>query len=409
MIVSPFSARSFFRNPVDYVRRHANGNSAIRLGAGQARFILLRDPDEAWRVLVTDGASFRPGKWKRRMRRFVGETLNTLDGEAHRTRRLLLQPSVERRRVAGFGGVIADRIDRVDESWRDGDRIALRDELERLSLTIAGDVLLSTDLQDEAAPLAAALAQVMERAPRLTPPLHGTAAGRALTRVEQRVDTLLAARCRSVGPGDDLAGVLLGAGLPDRIVRGEVIAFLLAAVDEPPSALVAAWYLLGRNPAVERRFHAELDATLGDRVADPEEAFHLPYLGAVVREALRLFPPARHIDRCPVDHGLLAGARVRPGANVLVSPAVLHREPNSFGRPDEFDPERWLGHAPPPARGAYLPFGAGVHACIGEPLARAIITLSLASIGRRWRLHVDPETKAPVGRAERLVVMLERR
>ena len=192
-------------------------------------------------------------------------------------------------------------------------------------------------------------------------------------------------------------------------MRGEVIAFLLAAVDEPPSALVAAWYLLGRNPAVERRFHAELDATLGDRVADPEEAFHLPYLGAVVREALRLFPPARHIDRCPVDHGLLAGARVRPGANVLVSPAVLHREPNSFGRPDEFDPERWLGHAPPPARGAYLPFGAGVHACIGEPLARAIITLSLASIGRRWRLHVDPETKAPVGRAERLVVMLERR
>ena len=102
VIVSPFSARSFFRNPVDYVRRHANGNSAIRLGAGQARFILLRDPDEAWRVLVTDGASFRPGKWKRRMRRFVGETLNTLDGEAHRTRRLLLQPSVERRRVAGL-------------------------------------------------------------------------------------------------------------------------------------------------------------------------------------------------------------------------------------------------------------------------------------------------------------------
>ena len=110
-------------------------------------------------------------------------------------------------------------------------------------------------------------------------------------------------------------------------MRGEVIAFLLAAVDEPPSALAAAWYLLGRNPAAEHRFHAELDAALGGREPALEEGRHLPYLAAVVRETLRLLPPARHVDRCPVSHVRLADAHVRPGANVLVSPAVLHREP----------------------------------------------------------------------------------
>src|SRR5207248_1220920 len=130
----------------------------------------------------------------------------------------------------------------------------------------------------------------------------------ALARVERAVEAL-------TGSEGDLLTALRGSGLPERTVRGEVVAFLLAAVDEPPSALEAAWYLLGRSPAARKRLEAELDEDGRD------------YLDAVLREALRLFPPARHIDRCPVGNGR---------TNVVVSPLVTHHDPRLYERAGEF-------------------------------------------------------------------------
>jgi len=372
-----FSARSFFRDPVGYVDAHGEDGASLRLAAPTGRFVLVRDPQEVWRVLVTDADSYKPGKWKRRAGRFVGDTLNTLDGEEHRRRRLLLQPALDRRRIARFTPSIAARVEAAQRGWQDGARLRLRDELDRLSLAVAGETLLSAELDPE---LAASLAEVMARVPRLTPPVPGTRAARALARVESAVDAL-------PGSDEDLLSALRRADLPERTVRGEVIAFLLAAVDEPPSALEAAWYLLGRDAAARERLETELDEGRRD------------YLDAVLRETLRLFPPARHIDRCPVGNGR---------TNVVVSPLVTHHDPRLYERPSEFVPERWLGPAERP-RGAYLPFGAGAHACIGEPLARAIMAETLAGIARRWRLRVDPDAPAPGPRAPRLEVTLERR
>ena len=126
--------------------------------------MVVRDPQAIWRVLVTDAESFRPGKWKRRARRFLGDTLNTLNGEEHRQRRLLLQPSLDRRRIARFEPSIAARVERAQATWTDGARISLRDELDRLSLGAAGEVLLSTELEPD---LAGALGRVMSSVPRL--------------------------------------------------------------------------------------------------------------------------------------------------------------------------------------------------------------------------------------------------
>jgi cytochrome P450 len=381
---SQLSARSFFRDPVGYARAHGPEGADLRLAAGPSRFVVVRDPQEIWRVLVTDGDSFRPGKWKRRARRFVGDTLNTLDGNEHRRRRLLLQPALDRRRIARFEPAVAARVERAQDEWQDGARIPLRVELERLSLVVAGEVLLSAEVDPG---LAAALATVMERVPRLVPPLPGTRQARALREVEVAVSALVAGRRRSPGPEDDLLAALLRSSLPERTVHGEVIASLLAVVAEPPAALEAAWYLLGRSPEAEERLHAELD-----------EGGH-DYADAVLAETLRLFPPARHIDRCPVGDGRL---------NVVVSPLVVHHDPALYESPSAFRPERWLGREVR-SRGSYVPFGAGAHSCIGEPLARAIMTNALAGIARRWRLRVDEGAPPPGPRAPRLVVTLERR
>src|SRR5207244_4001461 len=240
VVWSLFSARSFFRDPVGYASAQGDDGAPVRFAAGPSRFVLVRDPQAVWRVLVTDADSFRPGKWKRRARRFVGDTLNTLDGEEHRRRRLLLQPSLDRRRIARFAPSIAARVEGAQRGWRDGARIRLREELDRLSLAVAGEVLLSAELDPE---LATSLGVVMAGVPRFTPPIRGTQSARALAHVESAVAALVADRRAAGGPEVDLLSALLRGGLPERTVRGEVIAFLLAAVDEPPSALEAAWCL----------------------------------------------------------------------------------------------------------------------------------------------------------------------
>jgi cytochrome P450 len=380
----PLSARSFFRDPIGYVSAHGKDQAVLELAAGRSRFLILRDPHDAWRVLVTDAASFRPGKWKRRLCRFVGDTLNALEGEDHRRRRLLLQPAFDRRRIAQFELSIAAHVERTQAAWENGARIRLRDKLDQLSVAVAGEVLLSGELGGELAPL---LATVMANVPRLTPPLRGTPQAQALRKVEKAVSALIAERRHSGGPDDDLVATLCRSGLPERTIRGEVIAALLAIVAEPPSALEATWYLLGQNPAAEERLVAGLDNG------------RLDYLDAVIRETLRRFPPARHIDRLPAGEGR---------TNVIVSPLVTHHDPRLYAAPLEFVPERWLEPEDRP-RGAYLPFGAGAHACIGEPLARAIMRQALSGIVPRWRLHVDREASAPGPNGPRLFVTLARR
>jgi cytochrome P450 len=403
------SARSFFRDPVGYVDSYADGHALVHMAFGRRRYVLVREPDAIWRVLVTEAGAFAPGKWKRRVRRSLGPALNTLDGAEHRQRRRVLQPSLARRRMEEFAPEALRRAERAQAQWHDGATIHLREHLDRIALEVAGEALLSTDLAPESPELAPALRRLMARLPRLVPPVAGTEHRRCLDRVTRTVDRLVCER-RATASGDDLIGVLLAAGAPADVVRSDVISVLLAAVDEPPSALEAAFHLLARHPAAERRLHDELDAAFAARAPEPADLPQLPYMDAVLRETLRLFPPARHIDRCPVRDVELAGARIPAGTNVIVSPLVTHRETGLHERAGDFDPERWLEPVPGGRRrGAYLPFGSGAHTCIGESLARLIMAATLATVARRWRLLAASDGPEPVPRAPQLRFTLERR
>ncbi|MDQ2631752.1 MAG: cytochrome P450, partial [Actinomycetota bacterium] len=127
-----------------------------------------------------------------------------------------------------------------------------------------------------------------------------------------------------------------------------------------------------------------------------------PLSDAVVRETLRLRPPAsgslrRLLQPLPVE-----GRELPAGATVLAPTSLVHRDPRGFRDPDHFEPERWLADITP--SWPFFPFGGGARRCVGEPLAHAEIETVVPAVLRTLELSpVSPQPERMVQRATVLV------
>ncbi len=148
-------------------------------------------------------------------------------------------------------------------------------------------------------------------------------------------------------------------------------------------------YLLAQHPAVEEKLHAEVDAVLGGRLPSIEDLLRLPYTECIVRESLRLYPPAWLMPRLAVEDCDIGGYRIPKGASVLVSQWIVQRDPRYFTAPEQFDPGRWTEEfARSLPRFAYFPFGGGPRVCVGNNFAMTEAVLLLAAIAQRFRLRL---------------------
>jgi cytochrome P450 len=195
-----------------------------------------------------------------------------------------------------------------------------------------------------------------------------------------------------------------GRGLSDQELSDQVAVLLLAGGETTSAAVVWSLHLLTGHPEILGALQAETDAVLGTDIAGWEHLPRLDLTARVVREALRLYPPAWAIPRISVRETSLAGRTLPAGSMVVFSPYVLHRRPDFYTQPDRFDPGRWLAPAQAAAhRASFLPFGAGATRCVGEEFGVAEATLILASVAARWNL--SRQAGATVSPAVRAVLV----
>ena len=110
----------------------------------------------------------------------------------------------------------------------------------------------------------------------------------------------------------------------------------------------------------------------------------MPYALQVLKEAMRLFPPAPAIGREAAEDVEIGGHRIPAGTTVVISPYALHRRPDYFPDPQRFDPDRWTPEAEARLpRHAYLPFGGGPRICIGNHFALMEGHIVLATLAQR--------------------------
>jgi len=184
--------------------------------------------------------------------------------------------------------------------------------------------------------------------------------------------------------------------MSDRQLRDELITLFLAGHETTAIALSWTLFLLSKSSEAEGRLLREIDETIGERLPTAADLPRLRYAEAVVKESLRLYPPAYVIGRESLEQCTLGGYDVAPHTTVYLSPWVLHRDPRHFPEPEAFRPERWLdGSAAGLPRYAYIPFGGGPRVCIGERFAMMEGVLVLATILRRFRLEMAGPDPVP--------------
>ena len=321
--------------------------------------------------------------------------LTTDDDEAWLVHRRASQPAY--RATQSLAATTATVLGAVTAGWVPGEVVDVEAAMSHVSLEVVTRTLLGA-AAGEVASLVRAVAVALDRviararnplAPALGVPTPGNLRLRAAIR---RLDEEAARLVASSGDAG-LVPRLREAGLDERAVRDEVVTTLVAGHETVASSLTWALFLLARHPDVLTRVADETDRLPPDCLT-PDQ---LPWTRQVVDEALRLYPPAWVISRRARVDDEVCGTPVGAGTLVVVSPWALHRRSAAWVRPEQFRPQRFDAV---PARGTYLPFGAGPRLCIGRELALVESTVVLAGIARHWVLEpvsaADPRPRASV-------------
>ena len=384
----------------------------VRLGPRPAYVVC--HPGLARQVLTDFRLFDRTGLVYERVRTAMGNGLPSAAHTDHRRQRLIMQPAFRHEHLRGYAAVMRQEITATMASWHDGAHVDLVDEMFTLTTTIALRALFSSQLDP-------ARAEHLRRAfdtflrgiyTRAVLPLAGrlpTPGNRryhmAVATWRAQVSALVENHRQSGADRGDLMSRLLAArddedqGLSDTELADQIAVLMLAGGETTSAAVTWSWHLLTTRREILQAVQAETDTVLGGDIAGWDHLPRLDLTARVVREALRLYPPAWVLPRTCTRPVTLAGRTLPSGAMILLSPYILHRRADQYPQPTRFDPARWLTPAPE-HRTSYLPFGAGATRCIGEEFGLAEATLILATTAARWNLIPDPGTRvAPTARA----------
>ena len=386
----------FFRSPLEALTElaHEQGDMA-HIHLRKRDLFLLNHPEFIEQVLVKQQGNFIKGPSLQRARTILGEGLLTSEGREHLIQRRTLQPAFHRQRMEEYLPLMNENTLVHISKWTDGARMDMSDEMMRLTLSIALWSFFGSAPEDTADRVSKSMQTLIKLFPLVQLPLPESVCSlfpgfsEAKTSLSAVTEALLK-EPQSEHAKRALIHILKenhSGQFTDEQIHAHVLTFLLAGHETTALLLAWCWDMLAHHPEVQMKLQAEIDATLGDRFPTPDDIKKLSYALMVIKETLRIRPPAWAMGRQAIHDCEIGGQRIPAGSTVLMSQWVTHHDSRFYDAPHLFRPERWSGleeHSLP--RYAFFPFGGGNRICIGEHFAMTEAITVLAMISRRWNI-----------------------
>ena len=375
------------------------------------RFVAVSDPAAIREVLVTKQRSFHKTIGYKDMRPMKNLTITSSDGDDHRRRRKLYQPSFGRKGMSAYAQIMVEKAHAMRESWHDGQVIDGAAAMHDLAMSVAVTAFFGRDMEvDPKIGQATVDGCIWDFTLRFFPftgllrvlPLPGNLrARRAWAAMDEVVyEVIRRARDRS-RDRSDLISLLVRAEdeegvdqvFSDDEVRDEAFVLLMVGHDTSSSAMTFCLDYLSRNPGVADRLEQEIDDVIGTRSIEPGDFGRLPYATALFQEGLRQSPPIYFLGREAIEDCAIGGYFIPRGTIVQTYFRPPHRHPDYFECPEAFRPERWMDDAEVRhMKQSCFPFGSGARMCIAWKFATMEAVYTLTSIAQRWRVEaVSPK------------------
>jgi cytochrome P450 len=400
------------RNPLSTLPRAAYEEPLTVMRRGSSVMIWVSEPALVEDVLLHQAAAFEKTPLEKRVfETTLRDGVLTAEGKLWRWQRRTMAPMFRHSEILAYVPAMAEAAGEQLARWRrdpPGSVQRVDRAMSETTFDIIARTMLTGGLPAEAeiikretarilANLAWEIAYGLLRVPRWMPHPSSVKLWLAARRLRGAVGSIIDRRRAEGGVHDDLLGKLLAARDPetgepmdhDRLVNN-LLTLLEAGHETTARNLTWALYLLARAPEWQERLRAEAMAAGGGGPLTAENLPHLALTQQVLKEAMRLYPPAPFMSRIATRPLTLGGEAVPKGAMIMMSIYAIHRHRRLWSDPDRFDPTRFTPEREASyPRGQFMPFGAGPRICLGAAFAMAEATVVLAALLRGARFDWD--------------------
>ena len=384
----------------------------VRLGIGKYPAVIvfdaeynrqiLRDPNSFYAYdLDLVPVDFPEGSSVRR----VTTGMPLMNGPRHDDHRSALLPYFHKKFVTRYHDACVDVTRRKIASWKAGEVLDMRIEMERLAMWLATSPVLGLDPEKEGEAIGMQLERTMAiifnpfalLLPYNIPGLPFHSLMKHADEMERIVRGVVERKKEEGLTGDDILSIMIKMHEedPERMSESELLGHTTTMFrgGYNPNGMALYWtiFLLSQHPEALKKVLDELHQAMGENDPTPETVEKLPYLEGAIKEGMRLFPAGTWTGRLSMREFELDGHPLPKGTWIVLSPYITHRTDEIFPDPYRFKPERWLSEY----HSAYefMPFSAGPRYCIGTSLGMMQLKIALSILLREYSFTLKPGTK----------------
>ncbi len=373
---------------------------------GTVRWHMVMDPAAIGRILKEKLDIYpKSDVTKNILKPAIGDSMFIAEGAHWRWQRRAASPVFTHRNIANLAPIMSAAADDTCDRLKPGGVVDMYEEMVKTTFDVISNVTFSGSGAMDSDAVHHAIDRYIDQTARISlfdiigvptwvPRPSRMFQPNALKQMKRIADQSIENRKKNgAKPVPDLLDLLLEGEDPETKrqmnmaeLRDNLLTFIVAGHETTALTLSWALYLCAFDPEVQDKLREEARAVLQGRVATAQDCDALPYTEQVIKEALRMYPPAAFVSRTAQAADELCGREIKRKDTVMLPIYALHRHHDLWEKPDQFDPERFAdGYRP--ERYSYLPFGDGPRICIGAQFAMIEAKIILATLISRFKFE----------------------